>query len=216
MHDNYVEYNDEPVARVERRAVWIVLTLLVVLTTAGSLWLRETDANHDVIGYAGRTGVLRSPDNGKMSTVSVVPEWAANEAVGTAGIAPDPDLPVIREIETIARASSPDQLVGRKVDLQIALDGRANKVAFWVGPVDNRVLVVMERDRRSSAAHQQGLVPSNDIAPVQAGQQAEIVGTIQRVPREEDRYSWGLSYADVAQLTDRPFYIRAESVRTGA
>jgi len=213
MHDHYEEYNDEPVARVERRAVWIVLTLLLVLTTAGSLWLRETDAAHDLIGYAGRTGVLRSPDNGRMSTVSVVPKWALDEAVGTAGVVSDPDLPAIREIESIARASDPRELLGRKVDLRIPIDGRANNVAFWIGPADNRVLVVMERDRRSAAARQQSLVPSNDIAPLQAGQQADIAGTIQRVPHEEERYSWGLSTRDVKEIESRSIYIRAESVR---
>jgi hypothetical protein len=214
MHDDYQEYDDEPAARMERTAVWVVVLMLLGLTTAGSLWLTETDSMHDVIGYAGRTGVLRSPNNGRMSTVSVLPKWAANEAVGTAGtVTTEPDQPTIREIDSIVAASDPVQLVGRKVDLRVPVDGRANNVALWVGRGDRRMLVVMERDRRSAAARQMSLTSPNDIAPLQAGEEANIVGTIERLPRREERYSWGLSTRDEADAIDRAIYIRAESVR---
>jgi hypothetical protein len=87
-------------------------------------------------------------------------------------------------------------------------------VSFWVGEKDNRLLVVMDRDRRTSSQRQRGEVAAHDIAPVHSGETANITGTIQKLPSyTEAMYSWGLSRDDWDDLASRPIYIRADVVR---
>ena len=55
--------------------------------------------------------------------------------------------------------------------------------------------------------------PSSDsIAPVRAGQRVSISGTVERLPRAEEMYSWGLTNHDAEELTRRYVYLRAERV----
>jgi hypothetical protein len=104
------------------------------------------------------------------------------------------------------------ELVGRRVDLHVTVSDIANDVAFWVGEKDNRVLVVMARDNRDGARRQSGGVASHGIVPVHRGQQAAISGTVQRLPKAEEMFSWGLTNNEAAQLEGRPIYIRADRV----
>ena len=70
---------------------------------------------------------------------------AMPSAVGTsgthAGAAENHGGDVITEIETITATTNATELVGRRVDLHVDVQERANDRAFWVGSRDNRVLV---------------------------------------------------------------------------
>jgi hypothetical protein len=154
------------------------------------------------------------------------PTFAPTEAayaVGTSGQQPsapardvltvaddlDPQPSLIREIETITGANDAMALTGRRVDLHVDVQERATDVAFWVGPRDNRVLVVLvrPRDRR-----QRGETAGHSITPVHGGQRAAISGVIRPVPAAEEMVSWNLSDEDKAELDDRKVYIRADAV----
>jgi hypothetical protein len=129
----------------------------------------------------------------------------------TGGDNAGPGLTTIHEIETITGATDGHQLVGRRVDLHVPIQQHINDVAFWVGPADNRLLVVLARDDRDGETRQLG-EPGRGGAGVIHGQQATISGTIQRVPYAEAMYSWGLTNADRAELMDRRIYLRADRV----
>ena len=118
-------------------------------------------------------------------------------AVGTTGTSPATGGEPIRDLETITGAIDGHQLVGRRVDVHAPIDRPINDVAFWAGPPDNRLLVVVPHDTQTT---------------VRAGQRATILGTIERVPYAEAMYSWGLTSADRAELMERRIYVRAERV----
>ena len=219
MRDEYEDFNDERTVGPLQWTMWTIVIALLVFTAGGYWYLREADGERDVIGYAGHSGVLRAPVTGELSTVPVRGVTDAR-AVGTAGTTAvgstdraSDAAATIKELETITGDNDGHELVGRKVDLHVPVQSRANNVSFWVGEKDNRMLVVMDRDRRSAAQRQQGGVANNPISPVHAGQQADITGTIQKLPRVEAMYSWGLSRDDWNELASRPLYIRADAVR---
>jgi len=217
MRDEYKDFNDEPPTRGSQSVLWIIAVALVCLAAGAYSYLREVDGNRDVAGYAGTAGILRAPVMGELSTVPV--RTVANERVvgtsGTSAIEPTDAASnaTIKELETITGASDGHELVGRKVDLHVPVQSRANNVSFWVGNKDNRMLVVMDRDRRTSAQRQRGAVADNQISPVHSGQQADVTGTVQKLPRVEAMYSWGLSRDDWNELANRPIYISADAVR---
>ena len=123
-----------------------------------------------------------------------------------------PALSTIHELETITGSNDGHELVGRHVDLHVPVNQHINDVAFWVGPRDNRLLVVLARDDRDGSTRQHGEPSGTAIGAIRAGQQATVSGTVQRVPYAEAMYSWGLTNADRAELMDRPIYLRAERV----
>lgn len=137
-------------------------------------------------------------------------------AVGTSGTreasAEAPDANVVTEIETITGVNDGMTLVGRRVDLHVEVQQRANDVAFWVGSPDNRVLVVIGRDNRTGAQRQTGEPSGHGISPLHDGQPAAISGVIRPVPPAEQRMSWSLTEADEKELADRKIYIRADTV----
>jgi hypothetical protein len=119
---------------------------------------------------------------------------------------------VVTEIETIAGANDGMTLVGRRVDLHVDVQQRANDVAFWVGSPDNRVLVVIGRDNRTGLQRQKGDPSGHGISTVHDGQRAAISGVIRPVPAAEQRMSWNLTNADEKDLADRKIYIHADTV----
>jgi hypothetical protein len=121
---------------------------------------------------------------------------------------------VITEIETITGTNDGMRLVGRRVDLHVDVQGRANDHAFWVGSRDNRLLVVLRRDRRDGTQRQQGRPSNHGISPVHRGQRAAISGVIRATPAAEQRYSWSLTRNDEKELADRKIYIDADTVRS--
>lgn len=221
MRDVYEEFNDERTAGSTQWLVWTIVVAALCFTAGGYSYLREVDGDRDVVGYAGTAGVLRAPVIGELSTVSVRAATTDGRAVGTAGTTgatptdtASESAATIKELETITGTNDGHELVGRKVDLHVPVQSRANNVSFWVGEKDNRMLVVMDRDRRTPTDRQRGAVADNPISPTHAGQQADITGTIQKLPRVEAMYSWGLSRDDWNELASRPLYIRADAVRS--
>jgi hypothetical protein len=140
----------------------------------------------------------------------------ATRAVGTAGThdgaAEAHAGDVITEIETITGTNDAMALVGRRVDLHVDVQHRANDHAFWVGPSDNRLLVILGRDTRDGSQRQRGAPSNHGIAPVRGGQRAAISGVIRPAPKAEDRYSWNLTRDDERELSDRKIYIDADTV----
>lgn len=124
----------------------------------------------------------------------------------------DPQPSIIREIETITGANDGMVLVGRRVDLHVDVQTCANDVAFWVGPRDNRVLVVLAPDNRSARWGKQSEPTGHRIVPVRGGQRAVITGVIRPVSTAEDLESWKLTDLDRSELDERKIYIRADAV----
>ena len=164
----------------------LLITIIVMAIVAAAVWLSRSQdgdmefARGDLGGAVGTTG--------------------ASEATG---------VEPIHELETITGANDGHQLVGRRVDVHVPIAQPINDVAFWVGPPDNRLLVVVARDTRSGSERQPS---SSAIDTIRVGQRATIVGTIERVPYAEAMYSWGLTSADRAELMERRIYLRAERV----
>jgi hypothetical protein len=183
--------------------MWVVP---LVAAFALSLWLiPEESSDRDVqegggvpVGTSGMpgSGLNPAPDDARPA-----PDAAAHESAG-----------VLTELETITGAIDGNELVGRRVDLHVDVQNRANDVAFWVGSRDNRILVVMARDNRSGRQRQLGVGAGHNIVPVHDGQRATISGVIRRLPDAQAMASWGLTVAEKSELTDRKIYIRADHV----
>jgi hypothetical protein len=125
-----------------------------------------------------------------------------------------PSAALIQDIETITGTIDGHELVGRRVEVHVPVQRLASAAAFWAGPSDNRILVVLRRDAHGARERQQGLPPSHHISPVQDGQQVAVSGSIQRVPRKaEEISSWQLTDTETRELAQRDIYIRADSVR---
>lgn len=159
-------------------------------------------------------GVLFVPNNRTARELAVVD--APVPPVGTSGTHDSATeakgADVITEIETITGTNDAMVLVGRRVDLHVDVQNRANDYAFWIGSADNRLLVVIGRDKRGGPQRQRGQAAHHRIAPVRGGQRAAISGVIRPAPSAEQRYSWNLTRADERELSDRKVYIDAEAV----
>ena len=159
-------------------------------------------------------GILLVPGN--RTDRDLIGDEALAAPVGTSGThdsaAEATGADVITEIETITGTNDAMALVGRRVDLHVDVHSRANDYAFWVGPPDNRLLVVIGRDTRGGPQRQRGEPSRHRIAPVRGGQRAAISGVIRRAPKAEQRYSWNLTREDERELSDRKVYIDAEAV----
>jgi hypothetical protein len=188
---------------------WLFVLGLIVVATAG-LWLVPQDRNDREKREGG--GVIAG------STASTPHHDIERSpgAVGTSGThdgaAETNGGDVITEVETITGTNDGMRLVGRRVDLHVDVQERANDHAFWVGSRDNRLLVVLRRDRRDGMQRQQGRPSNHGISPVHGGQRAAISGVIRAVPEAEQRYSWSLTRDDEQELADRKIYIDADTV----
>jgi hypothetical protein len=176
---------------------------LILIPLAGTYWLREDD------------GGAFWPSHNSIILGTAEPQ---PHAVGTSGTAPTgvatdvEDAATIREIETITGQVDAHPLIGRKVDLHVPVEARANDQAFWVGERDNRILVVPTRDHRDNIERQEGLIADNGIAPLQSGQMAAISGTIQKLPPEEGMASWNLTAQDRNEAGRMGVYLRADTI----
>jgi hypothetical protein len=193
--------DDSMSVRITRSWGWIVAFGLVCVLGALPWWLRETGSNRNL---------TPAGTNFRAGTVTA-------GAVGTSGVASDVreaavDSGIIREIERITGTDR--ELIGRRISIELPVLESANDNAFWIGSGDNRLLVVVRRDRRDDAQRQQGAVAPNGIAPGRNGQTATITGTFQPIPAPEEMTSWGLTTRDKVQLARRPIYIRVDTVRT--
>ena len=118
----------------------------------------------------------------------------------------------IHALDTITGLNDGNELVGRQVELREPIAQHINDVAFWVGPADNPLLVVLSRDTRDGHQRQAGDPSNGSMTLPQAGQLAIISGKIERLPRAEAMVSWGLTNPDYDKLLDRPVYLKATRV----
>lgn len=175
---------------------WMFVLGLLLVLVLGIMLVSQDRTDRDLTG-------------GVAAPVGAIP-------VGTAGAHDDAaearggDL--ISDIETITGTNDAMALVGRRVDLHVDVQDRANDYAFWVGSPDNRLLVVIGRDSRDGSQRQRGAPSNHRIAPVRGGQRAAISGVIRPAPKAEQRYSWNLTRDDERELADRKIYIDADTV----
>lgn len=178
--------------RVKRIAGWAIfggiVALIAALTWAGPY-------------FRSRHGIGVSP--------------VGNPAVGTsgreAGGEPEESAATLHDLETVTGAVDPHELIGRRVDFHVTVADVNNYTSFWVGDKDNRMLVVVGRDR--SDAHRDRSAPSSDnIKPIAPGLTVRVTGMIEAIPNAEARLSWGLNDAQRGALKDQTVYIRADSI----
>jgi hypothetical protein len=188
---------------------WVLVAAVLVLAMAG-LWLVPQNRN-DRESRDGGGVVAGSTASTPQHDMATTPDPVGTSGTH-AGAAEDHGGEVITEIETITGATDAMELIGRRVDLHVDVQKRANDGAFWVGSPDNRLLVVLGRDTRDSAQRQRGVSSGHHAVPVRDGQRATVSGVIRPVPVAEQRYSWNLTADDERELGDRKVYIRAETV----
>jgi hypothetical protein len=164
-------------------ALTTVLVLLVAMTGAGLYWTPKPTTKRHLAATASqlKSELLNAPP-----------------AVGTSGAAaPRPTdaglaaFAIIREIETITGSIDGHELIGRRVDLHVPVVARAGAIGFWVGPRDNRVLVV-----------------TGDTALPSGDQRVRVAGIIKPLPPDAAA-RWQLTGADRGLLADRTVFILA-------
>jgi hypothetical protein len=200
----------DPYVLKRRRLGFVLTAVAMMLIALGIVWSYQRDGRGAAGLDASASAVAgtRTPGSVGTSGAGVAPD--ATDGGGPPAIVPPT---VIQELDTITGSVDGQQLIGRRVDLHVTVHSVPNEVAFWIGGKDNRLLVV-GRDNRDRKQRQLGLPPRHDISPVHAGQQATISGSVQRVPKAEEMYSWRLTEPDYAELLDRKMYIRADTVTT--
>jgi hypothetical protein len=210
--DPLYERDDTIETRHPRRSRWL-LALGALALAAVFLWAMPQNRN-DREDWEGGGVEVGSANQGSAHSDMNAPQEAQADAVGTAGHdeAAGEDAAVLREIETITGANDAMSLVGRRVDLHVDVQARANDHAFWVGSPDNRLLVVLGRDNRDGSQRQAGVPASHGVQPVRDGQRAAISGVVRPIPIAEQRYSWDLTEDDERELSERKVYIRADAV----
>jgi hypothetical protein len=193
------------------RLGWLLVTLSMMLVALGMVWAYQRDARRAAELDAAATPAVETTTPGSVGTSG------AGIAPGVAGEGGPPAVvspAIIQELDTITGSVDGQELIGRRVDLHVIVHSVPNEVGFWIGEKDNRLLVVLGRDNRDARERQLGLLPRHGIAPVHAGQQATISGSVQPLPKAEEMYSWRLTQPDYDELRDRKLYIRADTVTT--
>jgi hypothetical protein len=200
-------------SRHPRRARWL-LVLGGLALAAIFVWAMPQNRN-DREDWEGGGVEVGSANQGSAHSDMDASQRSQAAPVGTTGNhdeAGAEDAAVLREIETITGANDAMALVGRRVDLHVDVQARANDHAFWVGSPDNRLLVVLGRDNRNGTKRQSGVPASHGIEPVRDGQRAAISGVVRSIPIKEQRYNWNLTADDERELSERKVYIHAERV----
>ena len=103
-------------------------------------------------------------------------------------------------------------LIGQRVQVPVDMGVAANDVAFWVGRPGRDLLVVINRDTRSSAERQQGFPSDSALGTVSDPTQLIVSGVIDPVPYAEATYGWALTREDAALLNRRGAYLRVHSI----
>jgi hypothetical protein len=193
----------EPMVHGRRRRGLRWLFLIGVVVLAGVM-LALVIPNQDDRDVASKGPGGADPDiGGAVGTAGVDTDYGPSE--GTLGT-------IITELETITGANDATQLVGQRVDLHVDVHEVVNEVAFWAGPPDNRLLVVMARDNRTGLDKQTGNPSHHDLTVARAGQQATISGVVRRIPNAEATHSWKLTRRQVEELAERGVYVQAQEV----
>ena len=167
-------------------------------------------------------GVWMSPGGGKgreLGTGLGGVEAGARGEIGTTG--PRGDVPgtgnsgpaatpLTDPLEAIAGPAKVQDLVGRRVELQVQIGQHINDVAFWTRFGDERLLVVLGRDMRDTRRRQAGETAASGLVPDSGA--AILSGRIERVPHAEAMQSWGLTNPDREELLERPVYLRIDRI----
>jgi hypothetical protein len=103
-------------------------------------------------------------------------------------------------------------IVGQRVSVTLPFHDVANDVAFWADINGQRLLVVTNRDVRDAAQHQRGLPPAHRIDAADVVAPLLVSGTVERLPRAEERYSWSLTSDEAAEVARNGIYLRADTV----
>jgi hypothetical protein len=189
----------------------MLVTIVLALTVAAIFWVNRRDA-----GDGERVGPPPGSPAPETQVGSVGTSGNRNDekprgTEGNSGPAAVVPPAIIQDFETVSGTVDGNELIGRRVDLNAIVHDVANDVAFWAGGRDNRVLVVMGRDNRAGDERQRGLPSKHNITVLNAGHSIRIQGTVERLPKAEEMYSWRLTRGEAAELSDRPIYIRADT-----
>jgi hypothetical protein len=109
-------------------------------------------------------------------------------------------------------ATGSDELRGREVTVRARSQDVASDVAFWVNHEGRRLLVVVNRDRRTDAQRYVGVPALHGIANLEPNVPVTVRGRVEPLPHAEAMYSWNLTEADLAALRRETSYLRAETV----
>jgi hypothetical protein len=97
--------------------------------------------------------------------------------------------------------------IGTQIAVPAGAASHVNDVAYWVGDGDNRLLVVLSRDRTDHFEQPR----SGFDNPGSAATPGMVTGTVRRLPHAEAMFSWGLTNADAAALRERPIYLHVDA-----
>jgi hypothetical protein len=223
MEDENTEDNFDDIAFMPRRH-WVVPLAAICFAVAvlgGVMWaLSETNANTnltfqgnrratDIRGRAAtplRESFYKDPAS-PVGTSGLLTTATAGQPAGTSAAA-EP----IQDLSTILGTDNPRTLVGRRVEISVPVVQDQTLTKFWIGPQEDRMLVVLARDTRDGGERQASVPPQHGIVPLRRGQGAVVSGVVERVPRPEERASWDLTAAQTRDVERRGVYIRADKV----
>lgn len=203
MADSY-EKNRMISTRRSKRALALALIAagLVAFAVIG-VWMSPGGDKGREIG-TGFRGV-EAGARGEIGTTGPRGDVAGTENSGPAA------TPLTDPLEAIAGTAKVQDLIGRRVELQIRIGQHINDVAFWTRFGDERLLVVLGRDTRDARLRQAGELADNGLAPDSDGV-VTLSGRIEKVPHAEAMHSWGLTNPDREELLERPVYLRIDRI----
>ncbi len=180
--------------REDGAALTFLVLVLLAVTGAGLYWTpKPTTRRH----LAETANYLK----GELLNIA--------RPVGTSGVGGDaadarvPAPGIIRDIETITGTIDGHELIGRRVDLRVPVIGPAGRIGYWVGPRDNRVLVVIDEGEKPA----RGRDTTGAVSAIPAaGQIAAVTGVIRPLPRDAAA-RWTVPEADRLVLDDRTIFI---------
>ena len=224
MEEENNEDNFDDISFMPRRH-WILPTAGIcaaVVVLAGVMWaLAETNTSKNLTFQGNRRATDIRPRAANPMRESFYRDPAS--PVGTSGVlastpAAEPSATgaeAIQDLRAILGTDDPRSLAGRPVEITVPVLREQNLTTFWIGSADDRLLVVLNRDTRDGGERQASKAPEHGIVAAQQGQQAVVTGTVERVPRPEERASWDLTAAQTRELERRGVYIQADKISTG-
>jgi hypothetical protein len=220
MEDENEDIFDD-IAFMPRRHMFLKLggICAALLAVAGLWWgLAETNKNTNLSFQGNRRATDIQPraanplrESSYKDPASPVGTTGAPSGQPNTSTAPE----TILDLKGLLGADDATTLIGRRVEVDVPVLQAHNPTTFWIGDPNDRLLVVLGRDTRDGAERQASKPPEHGIVPAENGQQASIRGTVQGVPRAEERYNWDLTATQDRELKRKGVFILADSARTG-